>query len=117
MTPKYVTFAAGLQEVLNKHSRNSIKSAIGDSISNNRTVTVSQLIRFLHTRRTPALKSLGNQLEIMYDLLFINLGEYRNNFRTDAFDINEFLSVYEDLVLEGTTTTKRLVSRSLPLVA
>jgi len=120
MTPKYATFASALQGVLNKYGRNTIKLAIGDSVGNNRTVTVNQLIRFLSTRRTLTLRVLGAQLQAVYALSLITEGleDLRwTNERTDAFDINEFLAVYNAAVLQGDAVSKRFVSRTLPIAA
>lgn len=120
MTPKYVTFANALQGVLNKYGRNTIKTAIGDSTFNNRTVTVNQVIRFLATRRSLALKNLGIQLETVYNLEFIGdtLDSQRIfNSRTDAIDINEFLLAYNSSVVEGLPAFRRTVGRALPAAA
>lgn len=106
--PKYVMFVENIENVLNTFDRDFIKSAIGDSINNNRTLTVSQVIRFLSTRRNSTLKSLADQLEAVYGSSVVHNSLLRaraNTFRTDAIDINELLN--------AVSVNSRSVSRSL----
>lgn len=95
------TFIGGIDNI-------TIKEAIGDSINNNRTVTVSQVIRYLTSRRNTDLKDLGLQLEVVYEELLEDLHEARIGLlRTDAFDINEFINVYTDVVIGGGKSIQR----------
>jgi len=114
--PKYAAFIEGLNVVLGNVSNDRIKFVIGDSISNNRVPTVSQVIRFL-TRSGASRKQrlIGKQLSGVYELLRqdIQISRAYSNARTDAIDINELLNVYENLVLNGPTSFRRVVSRSL----
>ena len=115
-TPKYVMFLNSLQTVLSNKDRDAIKRTIGDSINNNRSLTVNQVIRFL-TRRgaSSSQKRLGKQLANVYGILREDIQVRRSlfNSRNDALDINEFITTYTDLVVQGVTTTRRVVSRSL----
>lgn len=87
----------GLLGVVNTYGRNDIKIALGDSIDNNRTLTVSQVIRYLNTKRK--FKSLGLNLGTAFNLLRSDILAERDNFRTDAVDINEFLLYFEMYIL------------------
>lgn len=105
---KYKTFFNNLITVLNRYDNDDIKTAIGDSTNNNRTVTVNQVIRFLGTRRNAGLKSLGEDLSFAYDTLREDIAEARTtNNRSDAFDINEFINVYDETVIYGADTDLR----------
>lgn len=77
----------------------SVKSAVGDSVDNNRVPSVRQAIRYLKTGVFTSVT--GNDLEAVYTILrqkgfFKKLR--RNNNRTDAFDINEFQAVVSRFV-------------------
>lgn len=97
--PKYKQFLETILDVLDIYSTNEVKLTIGDSINNNRTLTVNQVIRFLNL--TKGRKKLGVQLEKVYPLLrqYMNAQRVSVNNRTDAFDINEFIAVYEDYII------------------
>lgn len=117
-TAKYTIFLNNLESFLVKKTNKEIKLAIGDSINNHRVVSVSQVIRFLTRRNaTSAQRLLGSQLDTVYELLkdniLINRRLVRGSVRTDAIDINEFIDTYVETVLEGTTTFRKTVSRSL----
>ena len=80
----------------------SIKVNVGDSTNNNRVPSVRQVIRFLNTSLFGA--SLGADLEATYTTLqkkklFKKLR--RTNSRTDAVDINEFLTVVNKYVVKN----------------
>ena len=74
-----------------------VKSAIGDSINNNRTVTVNQAIRFAKKRK---LRSLALILSITSSILEEKILESRGN-RTDAIDLNELVTTYRNVVMNG----------------
>lgn len=116
MKARYSTFITDLQGVVETYGTNAIKTSIGDSVNNNRTVTVNQLIRFLSTRRKPKLRLLGQQLETLYSNPLIRAGVSDVRFltdRTDAIDLNEFVAAYSNVVLNGTTAARRIVGRQL----
>jgi hypothetical protein len=74
-----------------------IKESIGDSISNNRTITVSQAIRF---SRKVGSKRLALLLETTTAILEQEiLGNRRN--RSDAIDLGELVDTYRDVVMSG----------------
>lgn len=115
-TPKYLTFITNLQTVVQTKGRNSIKTTIGDSTFNNRVLTINQVIRYLTRRNaTTTQRQLGKQLRKTYSLLKEDLHFNRAlgaPFRTDAFDINEFFTVYTNLVVNSKSHRLR-VSRNL----
>ena len=98
-TPKYKQFYNNLNIILSGLDRDTVKSSIGDSTNNNRTLTVSQVIRFLETRRNSSSKTLGQSLQSVYNIIGEEALLERNNFRVDALDINEFVRFYEASVL------------------
>lgn len=114
--PKYAEFLGNLVSVLENVGTENLKLTIGDSIDNNRVPTVNQVIRYL-TRAGASRnqKGLGKQLIGAYGILRrdIQVSRAFSNSRTDAIDINELINVYDDLVLNGPTSFRRVVSRSL----
>lgn len=74
-----------------KNSR--IKFSVGDSTRNNRVPSVNQVIKFL-TRKNSSNRQrvVGNQLKNVYPVLRSKLRNIRLSERSDALDINEFLS-------------------------
>ena len=105
---KYKVFLSNLVNVLNRYDNTDIKVAIGDSTNNHRTVTVSQVIRFLNTRRNVTLKALGADLTAAYEILREDILATRAyTSRTDALDINEFIDTYSVLVIGGSDTALR----------
>lgn len=91
--------ASSLSSVLKQFGSQEIKSAIGDSINNNRVPTVSQMSRFLKTRRSPALIQAGRRLDALYPVLSAkakSVARSRSS-RTDALDINEFILALRSL--------------------
>lgn len=111
---KLNTFVNRLVDILGEEDRNTVKSLIGDSTLNNRTVTVGQLIRYLETtgRFTTA-----NNVRKVYTTLSARLTSYRtrNNNRTDAFDVNELLTVLTSVATRGAPSTKQAVSRVISI--
>ena len=103
-----------LVEVVGGLDRNFVKETIGNSTSNNRTLTVNQVIRYLSSRRGVGLKSLGGQLESVYgDILpLIIASRKRRNRRTDSVDINEFINTFESRVINSKSSNfKRTIGR------
>lgn len=90
-------FTTSLNNVLNRFSRDEIKTAIGDSTNNNRTVTVSQVVRFLSNSNSTNYKALGRRLNSVHDLVRNGLAMRRmfQTSRTDAHDIMELLEEIE----------------------
>lgn len=89
------------------------KLLIGDSINNNRALTVGQTIRVLSEVRGG--KVLAKNLDSVYNELRPFIINTRQNDRSDAVDINEFFSFYESEILNGNTFAKRFVSSQLSL--
>lgn len=85
--------ANALSQAYSEFGSKAIKSTIGDSVNNNRVATVSQVSRFLRTRRRPSLIRTSRLLDGLYPVLSsqaVALSR-RNSSRTDALDINEFI--------------------------
>lgn len=99
--PKYEEFFTQLNNVLSTVGRNDVKERIGDSVNNNRTLTVSQVIRFLEGSRSAKNKRLGQSLLSVYNIIGTDAVSSRNNNRVDALDINEFLDFYGSVVILG----------------
>jgi len=115
--PKYVTFINDLEAVLGRYDSKSIKTAIGDSINNNRVPTIRQVVRFLGGNNTAErTKKLSESLNNAYDLLRDDIAAFRSlkNYRSDGFDIYEFVDTYYAMVVKGKNTSlRRAVSRVL----
>lgn len=79
------------------------KRLIGDSVRNNRTLTVGQAIRFLN--KTGAY-TLATRIEVVNSILKGQILKRREN-RTDAIDINELVTVYRSVVMNGRSTKLR----------
>ena len=110
---KYKLFFNNLISVLNRYDNSDIKEAIGDSTNNHRTATISQVIRFLNSRRNITLKALGADLTVAYEAVRDDLVDIRTETnRTDAFDINEFIDIYISVVIvNGDTDLRRSLSK------
>ena len=117
MTAKYKLFFNNLITVLNRYDNADIKSAIGDSTNNNRTATVSQVIRFLSSRRNTDLKALGYDLSVAYEAVRDDLTDIRSSTnRTDAFDINEFIDTYNSVVVvSGDVELRRTLGKQFTI--
>lgn len=75
-------------------SKNYVKSVIGDSINNNRTLSVNQVLRFMNRKNAaPVLREEGRKLAVVYKVMLdnniIQRRRARSSDRSDAFDINE----------------------------
>jgi len=101
MNAKYVNFFQQLSTVVGSLDPVEVKLTIGDSINNNRTLTINQVARFLTGSRNRRFKLLGNSLLAVKGILNEDLINSRNNNRTDALDINEFLNFYGETVING----------------
>lgn len=111
-TPKYVNFFNQLNTVVNSLDTTDVKLTIGDSINNNRSLTVNQVIRFLLSSNVQQEIELGLSLQSVYGLIKADLLSSRINNRTDALDINEFINFYSTEVI-GNTEYGSVIGRSL----
>ena len=91
---QFFTNIATVRSVLRGNIAKQVKQVIGDSTNNNRTLTVSQTVRFLETN---GQKALANQLKRVNSVLEPHIRA--NRVRTDAVDISEFVSTYRTLVM------------------
>ena len=97
---KFETFfkqIAELRSVARGNQTKQIKRLIGDSTSNNRTLTVVQTIRYLDV---VGLDTLATQLDSVRPLIEQEVQKVRNN-RTDAVDLSEFVNTYRSVVMNG----------------
>jgi len=86
---------ADLRSVARGFNTKLMKRAIGDSINNNRTLTVNQAIRFANK---VGLYTLASTLEVTASILETEILEARVS-RTDAIDLNELVSTYRNLIM------------------
>ena len=77
----------------------AVKNRIGDSINNNRTLSVNQVVRFLDQHNNKNAKVLAQQIINAYEVLKYDMKNRRS--RTDAIDINEFIKSYRIVVMNG----------------
>lgn len=93
-----------------------VKNSVGDSIENNRSLSVRQAIRYL--RNGLFTYSLSVDLEEVYSLL-LKKGLFkkvrRSNKRTDAFDINELNVVLKRYVSKD-SSLKSVLGRNIQSV-
>jgi hypothetical protein len=80
-----------------------IKANIGDSVKNNRTITVSQAVRFASKI---GLRKTALVLEITSAILEEEILS-RRTARTDAIDLNELVNTYRTVVMNGRSNTFR----------
>lgn len=106
----YRRFFEELTEVVSDLDKTEVKRKIGDSTSNNRTLTVNQVIRFLTSSPNYKTRKLGRQLSEVRGLLSSRIAEYRRSLglvRNDSFEISEIIKLLENDVLETPDTTLR----------
>jgi hypothetical protein len=103
----YGRFFTQLTGLVGGLDTNDVKDTIGDSTNNNRTLTVRQVIRFLSSSNNPRFRSLGKRLAEVYGLLRPVVTSVRSSGRTDAVDINELLSVFEEEVISAKNSSLR----------
>lgn len=114
--PKYIQFFNQLNTVVNSLDPVEVKLTLGDSINNNRTLTVGQVVRFLTSTRNRRLTKIGTSLNNVFSIVRGDIKGSRNNYRTDAIDINEFLNFYQDSVIrEG--EFRNVVGRNVTISA
>jgi hypothetical protein len=80
-----------------------IKAQIGDSVRNNRTITVNQAIRFANKM---GFDKIALILETTNLLLEEEIKSRRES-RTDAIDLNELVNTYRTVVMNGRSDTLR----------
>ena len=108
---KTISFLNRLVTTLNTVDTDTLKSSIGDSTNNNRTVTVNQAIRFF-TRS--GKRRLASNLRTVYSSRQVRslIRAIRaTSRRTDAVDINELLSAVN--VASHVASFNRSLGRSL----
>jgi hypothetical protein len=79
------------------------KQLIGDSVRNNRTLTVAQAIRYLDTL---GQDTLATQLDSIRPIIEQEVFKSRSN-RTDAVDLSEFVNTYRNVIMNGRNLTLR----------
>lgn len=84
-----------------------IKTEIGDSIENHRTLTVNQLVRFLTNSDNKATRNLGYRLREIYVAARVSNNIRRTPGRTDAVDINELIY---SVKVRGSSKLRRTLS-------
>jgi hypothetical protein len=94
---KFFKQIAELRSVARGSKTKQIKKLIGDSTSNNRTLTVRQAIRYLDI---VGLDSLATQIDSVRPLIEHEIVIARSN-RTDAIDLSEFVNTYRNVVMNG----------------
>jgi len=97
--PKYINFYEQLANTVVGLDPQEVKSIIGDSTNNHRTLTVNQVVRFLINSDATRNVGLGRKLRSVYSLIRNDIKNSRVNSRTDAIDINEFLLFYTGAVI------------------
>jgi len=94
---------AELRAVARGNCAKKIKRLLGDSTNNNRTLTVSQVIRFLETNK---LGRMANIVRGAYIVLEPNIIKGRR--RTDAIDISELVNTYRVQAMDGRKLRREL---------
>lgn len=111
---KLNVFVNRLVDILGDTDRTTVKSLIGDSTANNRTITVNQLVRYLEV--TGYYTTASNVRKLQRNLSGrLNSYRTRNNNRTDAFDVNELLTVLTNVATRGAPSTKQALSRVISI--
>lgn len=106
---KVTNFVAKIEAILKRYPRNYIKDLIGDSTNNNRAVSVQQLIRFLEIFNV----ELAEQVTAVYAEVRSDVAANRFfNYRTDAIDVNEFLTFLTDVDTSTVRTLGRVLSKA-----
>ena len=111
---KYNLFYNNLINTVNVFNNNLVKATIGDSINNNRTLTVGQVVRYLNSGNSgiKGAKALGTNIANVFNILRNDINANRMNNRTDAVDYFEFIYAYQNFVI-GSGEFKKEVSNTL----
>lgn len=108
MKTKVERFVNQVEKVRNSTTTTVIKIEVGNSTDNNRVPSVMQLAGFLFN---------DNQTSLFLDILFVR--SYllksgllkrvrRNNNRTDAYDVNEFVTAIRRYILSSPNRRKEV---------
>lgn len=99
-----------LDQVVRVSQRSSIKSVIHDSVENNRTVSVEQLVRYNRQSVIGNWNFAADLRQVKKYLLREKLLQRvrRGNSRTDAYDVTEFVTAIRLYVLTSETRRKEL---------
>lgn len=116
---KLESFLNDLETVVSRTGTSSsstkvIKRVAGGSVRNNRVPSVNQVITYLTSKNSSRQqREIGNTLRALYDLTRselrrnrLSLVSGRTTSRTDAVDINEFISNLPDVVSDSGLTRK-----------
>lgn len=113
---KTTNFVNAVTNTVNNLNTVAVKESLGDSTNNNRTLSVRQLIRFLSAtrgRNAGRNRALASDIETVYNRLRSEITYVRSltNSRTDAVDIQEFITELDYLVSVGRTAAlSRVIS-------
>ncbi len=94
---------AQLRSMFRGKGTREVKVFIGDSTRNNRTLTVSQVIRYLNGI---GVARMAETVEVVSSILEPEILKRREN-RTDAIDITELVNTYRTVVMNGRSCTYR----------
>lgn len=93
---------AEVRSMLRGKTTKLVKRQLGDSTENNRTLTVSQVVRYLNKSGAKKLaKRVQVSAEVLKDIILTRRS------RTDAIDINELVTTYRNVVMNGRSSTYR----------
>ena len=107
---KFFNNVATVKSILRGDIAKQVKIQLGDSVANNRTLTVSQTVRFL---RANGHVALANQLEKVKKVIEPVVKSKRLNNkikRTDAIDMTEFINVYRTYVMDSSTLRQKITT-------
>ena len=110
---KTTNFETTVTNTVNNLDVVAVKEALGDSTNNNRTLSVRRLIRFLSAtrgRNAARNRALASNIEAVYGKLRSSINTFRSEGRTDAIDVQEFLSELNLTVAGDARTIARVIS-------
>jgi hypothetical protein len=103
-------FVKKVNTVLANNPPEWIKDSINDSVNNNRTPSVSQLVRFLSLSKSTNYRSLARKLYTLH-IAFGSNSRKRNSRRSDAIDVTELLSYLSAINTHADVQTKKVVKQ------
>lgn len=103
-------FLTSVLNFVNTFDRDYVKELIGDSVNNDRQLSVRQIVRFLHVRGKHAE---GYALEAVRQTLCRTMNRNRSysNYRSDAFDINELVRTVTTLDTNSVRNLSKIISK------
>lgn len=104
-----------IRSIVRNRKDKGLKKKIGDSIKNNRTLTVNQTIRVLNILGNTRV---ANELQAVYTVLKADIVEARINrgsVRTDAVDLTELTNLYRNEVMKN-KKYRNIIGRTLSKV-